>query len=61
MEDQVAKIAQSNPYLSIRDFAKHYSTWTESSIRWLIYNNTSGFNDIVVRRVGKNKILLFLK
>ena len=23
------------PYLSIRDFAKQYSTWTESSIRWL--------------------------
>lgn len=46
------------PYLSIRDFAKQYSTWTESSIRWLIYNNTAGFNDIVVRRVGKAKILL---
>ncbi len=48
----------SCPYLSIRDFAKQYSTWTESSIRWLIYNNTAGFNDTVVRRVGKSKILL---
>lgn len=47
-----------NPYLSIRDFAKQYSTWTESSIRWLIYNNTEGFEDMVVRRVGKVKILL---
>lgn len=46
------------PYLSIRDFAKHYSTWTESSIRWLIYNNTAGFNETVVRRIGKSKILL---
>lgn len=47
-----------SPYLSIRDFAKLYSTWTESSIRWLIYNNTENFNGIVVRRVGKSKILL---
>ena len=47
-----------NFYLSIRDFAKKYSTWTESSIRWLIYNNTEGFEDMVVRRVGKVKILL---
>jgi hypothetical protein len=46
------------PYLTIRDFAKQYSTWTESSIRWLIYNNTAGFNETVVRRVGKSKILL---
>lgn len=46
------------PYLTIREFAKQHSTWTESSIRWLIYNNTAGFNDIVVRRVGKAKILL---
>lgn len=46
------------PYLSIRDFAKQYTTWTESSIRWLIYNNTAGFNETVVRRVGKSRILL---
>lgn len=46
------------PYMSIRDFAKQYSTWTESSIRWLIYNNTAGFNEKVVRRIGKAKILL---
>lgn len=46
------------PYLSIRDFAKTYTSWTESSIRWLIYNNTNGFNDAVVRRIGKSKILL---
>jgi hypothetical protein len=47
-----------SPYLTIRDFSKQYPTWTESSIRWLIYNNTAGFNEIVVRRIGKNKILL---
>jgi hypothetical protein len=46
------------PYLTIRGFAKNYSEWTESSIRWLIYNNTAGFNDTVVRRVGKSKILI---
>ncbi len=48
----------TNPYLTIRDFAKQYSTWTESSIRWLIYNNTAGFNDTVIRRIGKSKILI---
>ena len=47
-----------SPYLTIRDFAMKYSAWTESSIRWLIYNNTSNFNEIVVRRIGKSKILL---
>ena len=47
-----------SPYLSIREFAKKYTTWTESSLRWLIYNNTANFNDVVVRRVGKSKILL---
>lgn len=52
------KINERSPYLTIRDFAKQYSTWTESSIRWLIYNNTAGFNETVVRRVGKTKILL---
>lgn len=51
-------IGGKEPYLTIRDFAKQYSTWTESSIRWLIYNNTAGFNETVVRRVGKSKILL---
>ena len=51
-------IQERCPYLSIRDFVKQNSSWTESSIRWLIYNNTAGFNEIVVRRVGKSKILL---
>jgi|694.fasta_scaffold04531_17 hypothetical protein len=62
MEEKIKTSSQNDhtqcPYLTIRDFAKQYSTWTESSIRWLIYNNTAGFNEIVVRRVGKNKILL---
>lgn len=52
------QLGEKCPYLSIRDFAKQYSTWTESSIRWLIYTNTAGFNESVVRRVGKSKILL---
>lgn len=57
--EEIARIGSgSSPYLSIRDFAKQFPTWTESSIRWLIYNNTAGFNDVVVRRVGKSKILL---
>ncbi|HEY4831643.1 MAG TPA: hypothetical protein VIH61_03685 [Waddliaceae bacterium] len=51
-------VQEKCPYLTIRDFAKQYSTWTESSIRWLIYNITAGFNETVVRRVGKSKILL---
>jgi hypothetical protein len=55
---EMQKETLSNPYLKIRDFAKQYPTWTESSIRWLIYNNTSGFNEAVVRRIGKAKILL---
>jgi len=46
------------PYLTIRDFAKAFPTWTESSIRWLIYTNANNFNELVVRRVGKSKILL---
>lgn len=46
------------PYLTIREFAIKYSTFTESSIRWLIYNNTNNFNKVVVRRIGKNKILI---
>lgn len=46
------------PYLTIREFAIKYSTFTESSIRWLIYNNTHNFNKVVVRRIGKNKILI---
>ena len=62
MEEKIMNINQNGyekcPYLSIRDFAKQYSTWTESSIRWLIYNNTAGFNEIVVRKIGKTKILL---
>lgn len=62
MEEKTMNIQQNNQepiqYLTIRDFAKRYSTWTESSIRWLIYNNTAGFNEVVVRRVGKIKILL---
>jgi len=62
MEDKILNINQNGhekcPYLSIRDFAKQYSTWTESSIRWLIYNNTADFNEIVVRKIGKTKILL---
>jgi hypothetical protein len=58
MEEKIMNINERSPYLTIRDFAKQYSTWTESSIRWLIYNNTAGFNEIVVRRVGKQKILL---
>lgn len=58
---KVGERDEENPYLSIRDFAKKYSTFTESSIRWLIYNNTAKFNEIVVRRVGKSKILLSVK
>lgn len=58
MEEMARTESGKSPYLSIRDFAKQYSTWTESSIRWLIYNNTAGFNEIVVRRIGKSKILL---
>jgi hypothetical protein len=47
------------PYLTIREFARRYhETWTEASIRWLIYNNTGDFNNKVVRRIGKTKILL---
>lgn len=49
------------PYLSINDFSERYSTWSKSSLRWLIYNNTAGFNEKVVRRVGKTKILLSVK
>lgn len=58
MEAKTINEQEKCPYLSIRDFAKQYSTWTESSIRWLIYNNTAEFNKRVVRRVGKTKILL---
>jgi hypothetical protein len=47
-----------NPYMTIRDFSRKYSTWTESSIRWLIYNDTAGFNEMVVRRIGNQKIVL---
>lgn len=50
--------SQKCNYLTIRDFAKQYSGWTESSIRWLIYNDTADFNTLVVRRVGKSKILI---
>lgn len=51
----------ASPYLTIREFAIKYSTFTESSIRWLIYNNTENFNEAVVRRVGKNKILISVR
>lgn len=61
MEEKILNNIDRSPYLTIRDFAKQYSTWTESSIRWLIYNNTAGFNDTVVRRIGKSKILLSVK
>ncbi len=54
----VQEVMDICPYLTIREFAMKYSTFTESSIRWLIYNNTNGFNETVVRRVGKAKILL---
>ena len=53
--------SEDNPYLSVREFAKKFSTFTEASIRWLIYNNTTNFNKIVVRRIGKTKILLSVK
>lgn len=48
------------PYLTIRDFAKKHEGWTESSLRWLIYNNTANFNEIVVRRIG-SKILISVR
>lgn len=57
MESYISK-ADDCLYLSIRDFARRFSGWTESSIRWLIYNNTNGFNERVVKRIGKVKILL---
>lgn len=55
--NKVTPIELSEPYLSIRDFVRKYKTWTEPSIRWLIWNNTNNFNDKVVRKVG-SKILL---
>jgi|ERR1700676_379644 len=48
-------------YLSLREFSKKYVDWSEASLRWLIYENKNNFNDIVLRRVGRRKILISIK
>ena len=52
------KEPESCPYATIREFSMKFPAWSESSIRWLIHTNSYNFNDFVVRRVGKSKILL---
>lgn len=44
---------------TVKQIPTHYPAFTESSIRWLIFNeNTNGFN-CCVRRVGR-KVLIDL-
>ncbi|WP_319589167.1 hypothetical protein [uncultured Desulfobulbus sp.] len=44
-------------YLTIKDFSKKYSAFTENSLRWLIFNRaTNGFNSCF-RKVGKRVLI----
>lgn len=51
---------ESDEYLTVAQLAQRYPSFTQGSIRWLIYNgDKNGFNK-VVRRIG-TKIILNLR
>lgn len=46
-----------NRYLTVKQIPEHYPAFTESSIRWLIFNkNTNGFAKCV-RKIGRKIII----
>jgi|JFJP01.1.fsa_nt_gi hypothetical protein len=49
--------AKIKNYLTIKDFSRKYSAFTENSLRWLIFNRvTNGFNSCF-RKVGKRVLI----
>jgi hypothetical protein len=49
--------AKIKNYLTIKEFSRKYSAFTENSLRWLIFNRvTNGFNSCF-RKVGKRVLI----
>jgi len=56
---QITTVVKNKRYSTVKDMPKHYSSFTISSKRWLIFNEkTNGFAQCI-KRLGK-KILIDL-
>lgn len=52
--------SKEDEFLTVKQTPKQFRVFSESAIRGLISNNTRGFNDQVVHRVGR-KVLISTK
>lgn len=52
----------SNPtvkiYLTVKDFAKKHSIFSENSLRWMIFNRSTNGFDCCFRKVGKKRVVI---
>lgn len=51
---------QKKQYLSVRQLANAYPAFTQSAIRWLIFNEKNNGFGMCIRRIGR-KILIDLE
>lgn len=50
-------MSEAKSYLRVKDVPSKYPAFTESSIRWAIFNSaTNGFNK-VIRKVGRRVLI----